>query len=149
MAAGVAVVTISLSYFMLPESRKPRLEGEDDASAARPRQPTGRKARREATSALLSAPGVSLILLVAFGGQFAFFNFQSTFVLWAEAVIFAGRDPRFIQQAVGGILIFVGLFGIATQVWLVGPLVKRFGERLMVSAGLSARALSFILMSFW
>jgi len=51
------------------------------------------------------------------------------------------------QQAIGGILTFVGLCAIATQFWLVGPLVRRFGERMLVFGGNLVRAVAFAAMA--
>ena len=139
LAAGVSLVTILLSTFLLPESLTPEKRQVAEARRA------GRA--RMNNLALLRLPGMALLLAVAFGGQFSFFSFQSTYVLWAERVMFAGHDPRFVQQAVGAVLTFVGLCGIVTQFWLVGPLVRRFGEKGLVIGGNLASGLAWALMA--
>ena len=59
----------------------------------------------------------------------------------------SNRDPQFVQAAVGGFLTFVGVVGIITQFWLVGPLVARFGERVLVAAGTIMRGLAWALIA--
>ena len=44
-------------------------------------------------------------------------------------------------------LTFVGVCGIMTQVWLVGPLVRRFGERPLVVAGAAVRGVGWGVMA--
>jgi DHA1 family tetracycline resistance protein-like MFS transporter len=143
VAAAVSLVTILLSYFLLPESLT--RERRQPEAARRASQPQLSAAERR--SALLRAPGVILIMVIALGGQLAFFSFQSTWVLWAEQVLLVGYNPGFVQQAVGFILTFVGVCGVITQAWLVGPLVRRFGEKAMVPAGTFARGLAWGLMA--
>ena len=53
-----------------------------------------------------------------------------------------------IQRAVGGILTFVGICSIIAQFWLVGPLVKRFGEVKLVVWGNFGRLFAFGLLAF-
>jgi len=138
VAAGISLLTICLTYFMLPESLTP------ERRAAMPRR---EGAKRRSSLDLLRLRGVALLLLIAFGGQLGFFAFQSTYVLWSEKVLFVGYDTKFVQQAVGFILTYVGLAGIITQAFLVKPIVQRFGERAMVAGGLLTRSIAFALMA--
>jgi MFS family permease len=92
---------------------------------------------------VVRSPGVLLLLGVAFASQLAFFAFQSVYVLWSERLVFHAFPEAVGQQAIGGLLTFVGLCAIATQLWLVGPLVRRFGERMLVFGGNLVRALAF------
>jgi predicted MFS family arabinose efflux permease len=98
---------------------------------------------------LLRAPGVALLMVIAFGGQLAFFAFQAIWVLWSEKVLFAGYEAKFTQQAIGGFLTVAGFFGILTQMFWVRPIVKRFGERAMVAGGLFVRSIPWALMAFF
>ncbi len=139
VAAVVSLTTILLAIFLLPESLPAeRRKREQAAGALRPR---GRGLD------LLRIPAVALLLFIGFGSQVGFFNFQTVFVLWMERLVFPGRPETFIQQAVGVILTFVGLFGIATQFWLIGPAVKRFGEKKLAIGGNLARGLAFGVMA--
>ena len=143
LAAVVSLVTITLSWRLLPESLPP---------AERARRAAAREAARAVRGprwGLLALPGLLLLMAVGFLLQLSFFSFQTTWVLWAEAVLFAGRDPATTQQAVGAVFTFIGIFAIATQVWLVGPLVRRVGERGMVAAGTAMRLLPWVVMPLW
>ncbi len=136
IAAGVSLITITLSTFLLPESLTPEKRAAAEA----------RRRSRLGNWALLKLPGMGLLMAVAFGGQFAFFAFQSTYVLWSEKIMFPGHDPQYVQQAIGWILTLVGIFGIITQFWLVAPLVKRFGEKGLVTAGNFMRGVAWVVM---
>ncbi len=138
-AAGISVLTVSLTYFLLPESLTP-----ERRATMKPRGGAKRKSPLE----MLRVPGVTILMIVAFFGQLGFFAFQSVFVLWSEKVMFAGYEAKFVQQAVGYILTYVGVIGIVTQSFLVKPIVSRFGERAMVAGGLLARSLAFAIMAF-
>jgi DHA1 family tetracycline resistance protein-like MFS transporter len=96
---------------------------------------------------VIRIPAVTVLLTVGFLSQFAFFSFQTIYVLWAERLVFPNLPETQVQQAIGGILTFVGVCGIVTQFWLVGPFVKRFGEKKLVAAGNLSRAGSFALMA--
>jgi DHA1 family tetracycline resistance protein-like MFS transporter len=140
-AAGVSLLTIVLSIFLLPESLPPKRRRLEQAAGARAPQKRG--------WALLKVPAVANLLLVAFLTQFGFFAFQTIYVLWAEVMIFPGRPADYVQRAIGAILTVVGLVGIATQFWFVGPLVQRFGEKKLVVGGNLARTLVFLAMALW
>jgi len=134
-AAGFSLATILLSTFMLSESLTPEQRRRDHAAA--------QLAPRRSQWDLLRVPAIALILLVAFGTQFSFFSFQTIYVLWAEELIFPGASQAFVTQAIALILTLLGIVGVITQAWLVGPLVKRFGEVNLVNAGNVMRALAF------
>lgn len=135
IAAVFSFTTIMLSTFLLPESLTPeRRRHEQHLAARHPRASVG---------AVLRTPSIALILLVAFGSQFGFFLFQTVWVLWAQRLLFPNEAEAQVSQAVGLIATFIGVVGIATQVWLVGPAVKRFGELRLVLAGNSARIIAF------
>ncbi len=139
VAAGMSFITILLSTFLLPESLPPERRKREQAVAAL--APRGRGL------ALLRIPAVAILLLIAFGSQVGFFSFQTVFVLWMKRLVFPGQPDTFVQQAIGAIFTFVGLFGIATQFWLIGPAVKRFGEKKLAIGGNLARGVAFGIMA--
>lgn len=141
VAAAVSLLTILLSLFLLPESLPAQRRMLEQAAAA------GVAGRHGLD--LLRVPAIALLLLVAFSSQFAFFTFQTIYVLWAERLLFPGVPQASVQQAVGAILTLVGVCGIVTQVWLVGPLVRHFGENKLVIGGSLARAGAFAAMALW
>ncbi len=139
IAGCVSILTFSMSYFLLPESLP-----------AERRKPFHFEWKHLVPVNLeggILTPTVALIMLIGFGSQFAFFSFQPTFVLWAEKTILAGRNPNEIQQIVGFILTMIGFFGVVTQFWWFGPLVRRFGEKTMVVAGNGARGFAWAVMA--
>ncbi len=138
-SGAVSLITICLSIFLLPESLPPERRRAEKLAA----EAGGRLSSRE----VLRAPGMLLLLGVALISQFGFFAFQSVYVLWAERLVFHNLPEAAGQQAIGAILTFVGLCAIATQFWLIGPLVRRFGERSLVFGGYLARTLAFAMMA--
>jgi len=87
-------------------------------------------------------------MIIAFGSQLAFFCFQPIYVLWAERLVFPGQPETVVQQMIGLILTLIGLYQIVTQFWLVGPLVRRLGEKKLVMAGNAVRAVAFAGLAF-
>lgn len=138
-AALMSCTTILLSLLLLPESLPPARR--DGAGRATPLAPP--KRGRE----LLRMPVIAWILLVGFGAQFSFFSFQAIFVLWAERMLFPGEPQSFITQAMSLILTLVGICGVITQIWLVGPLVRRWGEARLAVGGNFARMVAFALLA--
>lgn len=138
-AAGMSLMTILLSTFLLPESLPPERRKREHAAA----QLTPKRSQW----ALLRMPAILLILIVGFGTQVSFFSFQTTFVLWAEHLLFPNESQSFVSLAVSLILTLIGIMGVITQIWLVGPMVKRFGEMNLVVGGTLARAIGFGLLA--
>lgn len=134
-AALMSLGTILLSTFLLPESLPPERRKREHAAA----HLTPRRSNLE----LLRIPSIALLLLVGFGTQFSFFSFQTVFVLWSEKMLFPAESQAFVTQAVAVILSLIGIVGLITQIWLVGPLVKRFGEINLTVGGNFLRAIAF------
>lgn len=140
-AAVMSLTTILLSTFLLPESLPPeRRKREGDAA---------RLSARRNNWELVRSPAIAIILLVAFGTQFGFFSFQTIFVLWGERVLFPGQSQDFVTEAIAIILSLNGICGVITQVWLVGPLVRRLGETNLANGGNFMRAIAFALLAMF
>ena len=60
---------------------------------------------------------------------------MSTFSLYAERVLFPADAPQVVVQKAGLLIIAMGLAVAVTQIFLLGSLVKRFGEQVLVVAG--------------
>lgn len=136
-AACMSFTTILLSLFLLPESL---------TRERRQREQAAQSANRSNVWAMLRQPSLRLLLFISFGTYLGFFGFQTIYALWLEQGLLAGYSAQVVQQSIGGMLTAVGLFGIATQTWWVGPLVRRFGEKHLVVFGNLARGAWFLLL---
>ncbi len=83
---------------------------------------------------ILNGP-VSLILSMAFVMSLYVAAVLSTFSLYAERVLFPNDTPEAVVQKAGLLIITMGLAVAVTQIFLLGSLVKRFGEQVLVVAG--------------
>lgn len=118
-AAAILVALASLwSVFALPESN--RHVGQKRA------MPSYGEALR-----FVSGHGMQLrLFIIAFCGIAAFGSMEAVFGLWTEAKFSWGA------REVGLAFLFVGGAGLFVQAFLIGPLVKRFGEARVLIAGL-------------
>lgn len=129
IAAAAAMAVVLLTWFTLEETITP----------------DGQKASRFAERAGIS-PGevmrntpLLLILLVAFVGQSALGLLQSTFALFADAVLFKGYSPQTATLGVGLLLAVFGLTQFSTQTLLLRRFLRRFGEYQLVILGNMSR----------
>lgn len=135
IAALVSVGTILLSIFLLKESLTPERRKHEEALA----NATGRVTVWE----LIRFPSVALLLVIGFGSFLTFGIFQTIYVLWMDGLVLKGAPTSQVQQTVGAILTFVGICNIVSQFWLVGPLVRRFGEKKLLVWGRFAQTIAF------
>ncbi|MEJ2266664.1 MAG: MFS transporter [Anaerolineales bacterium] len=139
IAGAAALITSGMSWRLLDETVE--------------RQPVGTRRIR------LSPPEVAhnfplvLILVVAFVGQFGLGMLQSTFALFSSAVLFRGYSEQATNLGVGLLLAVVGVGQFVTQVQLIGPLKRRFGDARLVILGTTIRSVGLvvfaIIMSPW
>lgn len=139
IAACVSLGTILLSTFVLKESLTPERRAHDHARA--------QMVARTSVLDLVRIPAVTLLLILGFASFLTFGIFQTIFVLWADKVVLPGLPDTQVQQIVGGVFTAVGLSNLIAQVWLVGPLVRRFGEKKLVVGGRLVQTLAFTTMS--
>lgn len=147
VAACLSVLTIALTIFKLKESHPPAAQEPSDAPA--PRKSLSGVYALSSMGELASLPGMAPLLLIGFAIQLAMFCFQATWVLWAERVLFAGYEPRAVQHWMGAVFTLVGTVGVLTQAFIVGPAVRRFGERTLIAFGLTARGVASVVMASW
>lgn len=83
---------------------------------------------------LINRP-VALILSMAFVMSLYVAAVMSTFSLYAERVLFPNDTPEAVVQKAGLLITAMGLAVAVTQIFLLGSLVKRFGEQVLVVAG--------------
>lgn len=126
-AAGLSALNLVLAWRFLPETVRP--------GTRRPRPIDPRDFFRVCVH-----PVVGLLVVLTFATTIAFSMMESTFALFAGHV--RGLGPA----AVGRLLGVAGLAMIIVQGRLVGPLARRFGERVLVVAGLAVFAASLALL---
>jgi MFS family permease len=74
---------------------------------------------------------------------FAFFGYQTINVLWVRSSVLPGLSANEVSRMFSYVLTLIGVCGVVVQVWLIGPLVRSFGEKALVLAGNVARLLFF------
>jgi DHA1 family tetracycline resistance protein-like MFS transporter len=124
-AAAIAAVATALAWAWLPETVR-------RTSARRP-SPWGEVGR------LLRRPVVGRLLLIDFLYWATFAAYQTSFAL------FGARRFGFDVSQTGYLLAVVGALGVIVQVALVGPVVRRFGERRVLPAGLLLASLGLFI----
>lgn len=132
VAAGLGLANTLYGLFVLPES------------LPRSRRAPFRWSRANPIGALrLLSSDVRLasLAVVHFLAQTAHVVLPSMFVLYAT------YRYGWSEQVVGLTLAMVGICAIVVQSSLVGPVVKRCGERLAIVFGLGAGALGFLIMA--
>jgi DHA1 family tetracycline resistance protein-like MFS transporter len=136
IAGAAALVTAVMSWGLLDETVE--------------RQPIGasrtRRIRLNPTEVARNFPLV-LILVVAFVGQFGLGMLQSTFALFSSAVLFQGYSEQATNLGVGLLLAVVGVGQFITQVRLIGPLKRRFGDARLVILGTTIRSVGLIIFA--
>ena len=128
-AAAISLVTLVLTFTMLPESRP------------KERRTEVRKPRVFDVAGLreaLDMGQLGLLLLIFFLFNLAQASFQSMFALFAQARVgFGARET-------GYVLAYVGLLAVLLQGGAIGPIVRRWGERPVARAGLLIAALGLV-----
>ncbi len=124
-AAGAAIIVILLTWFTLEETITPDKRAVNRATPGRSINPAD----------IVRNKALVLILIVAFFGQSGLGLLQSTFALYSEAVLLKGYDPQLATLGIGLLLATIGLSQFTTQVFLLRPLLGRFGEYRLVILG--------------
>lgn len=135
VASGMAVANFVLSYFLLPES----LSKEARAKLA--------GVKREGYFTLMrrvlrdpAAPLFAVTFILTFG----FAAVEQAFGFFLMARNIADSSNQQLRQAY--LLGFVGLIGIVLQGGAVGPLVKRYGEGVLIRLGLQILIVGYFLL---
>jgi DHA1 family tetracycline resistance protein-like MFS transporter len=137
LAAGVATLTVLLTWWALDESLSPE------------QRENNRSFRRNtlAPSAVLRNSPLLLVLGIVFIAQLGLGLLQSTFALFGEAVLFAGRDERTVNIGIGLLLGTVGLTQFLTQSLFLRFLLSRFSETALVIIGNLLRVMGALFYS--
>jgi DHA1 family tetracycline resistance protein-like MFS transporter len=129
VAAAITFVNVAYGYFILPESLPP--ERRAKAYDWRRANPLG------ALKLLRSKVGLLPLAGVGFLFQVAHVVLPTIFVLYTTHRY--GWSPGFL----GLTFLLTGVLGVLVQIFLVGPTVKRLGERTTLFIGLASGALGF------
>ena len=133
IAIGFSFASVLASTFLLPTEReRPKQRAAADGPGLR--HYLGQKA-------------LARLFLEAFLFYFTFSAYIAGFALFAERRFRIAGHPM-NQSEVGYAFAYFGLLGIVTQVFLIGPLVERLGERRTVVLGFVATFLGYGLLAF-
>jgi len=141
IAAAVTLATVFLTYFGLPESNPPQKR------VARMLQTLGQEKMR--LSDITGNHVLLLIMLIGFMAQVSIALLQSTISLFGEAVVFAGEPTQTVNLGVGLMLACFGVGQFITQLVLIRPAVRRFGEHRLVLLANLARAAGFFSLTIF
>ena len=130
MAAGMAISSLLLIVFLLPESL-----------SEEKRVPAGKLKTiqiKDLWSALSGPIGFSLFMVALF--SFALTNFESVFGLYALEKFGFGPGQ------VGTILTVIAVVSTVGKATLTGPVTKRWGEALVIKGSLLAGSVGFLVL---
>lgn len=133
LASAFSMLALLLVLIFLPESLPAEARTRHSLDQRRPSQ------FRVFWQALLGPIGFLLVL--SFLVNFALANFESVFGLYAL------RRYGYDTKQVGAILTSIGLATAIVQGVLTGPLTRRWGDALVIKAGLIGSAVGFLLLT--
>jgi len=119
LAAGLSLVNVVLAYFLLPESLKEKTK-------------QVRKFRLLNIAAMRDAfkkPAIGYLVMVSFFYTVAFSNLYVAFPLFTGDVFGYGAAEN------GYLFAYIGLIAIIIQGGVIGHIVKRFGEKAIMTTG--------------
>jgi DHA1 family tetracycline resistance protein-like MFS transporter len=125
-AAIITGITFLLTFFTLTESLPSEARAEDLETSK----------NRFQIRSLVKRSRILNVMGVAFFATLAFSALPATFALYAERVLFAESVPPHLTELIIGLMLALyGVIMVITQVGVLGPLVKRFGERRVLFMG--------------
>ncbi|MFC2088047.1 MFS transporter [Calditrichota bacterium] len=128
-AAGLSFVAASLAYFKLPESLK---------FTDKPIE-NGRKFNLTNLKNAITNPTIGILFIIFFLITLSFANLETMFALFTE------RKYGFDATTNGYLFALVGIISATVQGVLIGPLVKKFGEKKLISFSILLLSAGFIL----
>lgn len=143
-AAGLSLTSILCTALLLPNQRIAAA----DASAPADAGPAGQRLGLldwGSYTPFFSRPVLAGLLAQMFLFGFSFTTFTSGFALFAERT-FRWNDHPFTPREIGYLFAYAGFLGIILQGGLIGRLVKRYGEPVLVAAGFTAMSLAYFLL---
>ena len=139
-------VTLLLTIILLDESRKPEMKSAQQSVVS-----------NVSVVRLLANRPVTIVLVTAFITSLYTATVFSSFSLFAERVLFPDQPAEIVVRNVNLIIIIIGVTVTINQIFLIAPLVRRWGEQalfligsalLLASAiGISSGSLGLVLVS--
>lgn len=128
IGSGVALLALLLVCLFLPESRSRKKSREEKTFSL-----------KKALDLVAGPAGVMLLMILVMA--FGLANFQGIGGLYVvDKFQFDTGQVGFMWMVMGAVL-------VASQGFLVGPLIRRFGERAMIYFGMAGGAMGFLGMS--
>jgi DHA1 family tetracycline resistance protein-like MFS transporter len=137
VAAAISLIPAILTWWFLPET----------ITAAKRQQFSTQPRPKLSLAQALGNASLLLVLTLTIGAQFALGILQSTFSLYGEAVLFAGQSEERIRLGVGLLLGVVGLGQFFTQLVLLRPALRRFGDAGTAVVGIVTRVIGLVLIA--
>jgi DHA1 family multidrug resistance protein-like MFS transporter len=129
-AAVTGALVCLFAAFFLPESLT---ELSRAAAKTRPATKQGMRGMAQA----LAGP-IGFVMVLAFLSNFASSNLQGTFALYSESQIGAGRSE------LGVLFGAMGIAMAAAQGFLIGPMIRRWGEQRTIQLGLFCNGAGYV-----
>jgi MFS transporter, DHA1 family, tetracycline resistance protein len=130
VAGAICFLNFLFTAFFLVESRKPSTE------------PQVRRVRLEQWAHTFQHPTVAFLVVIYFFATFAFASFEVTIGMLLL------DNFNYDEKQIGFYITYCGIFSALLQGGGIGPLVKRFGERALLSLALVVVAAGLILMPY-
>ncbi len=149
LAAALSFTSICCTAFLLPRT-PPRPAGSPPASTDQAPLPAGKRLALldwGSYAVFFKHGPLARLLIQFFLFTLAFASFTSGFALFAERAL-AWRGHPFGQREVGFVFAYGGLLGIILQGGLIGRLVRRFGERRLITSGFLSSMAAYLLLAF-
>ena len=137
-AAIITSVSVILTIITVKESLPPEKRT----------QPGRQTESGESIWALLGNQTILLILAINFFMGMTMAVLQSTFALFSQDILFPDASSQTVGRNVGLMLTFVGFISVINQGVVIGPMVKRFGERQTLILGELGSLLGYLPFSF-
>ncbi|HMJ55739.1 MAG TPA: MFS transporter [Polyangiaceae bacterium] len=144
-AGALALVDLVCAFFLMPETRRLRADADEAGAPVQSEtpavEPVSTAATRHPLLASLANRAVVAVLLAHFLTFLCITNMQVALGLLAK------RDLDWGTREVGALFSIFALLSFSVQAFLIGRLVRRFGEAPLVMAGSSGTALGLLLIA--
>jgi MFS family permease len=145
LAAGaLALVDMVGAFFFMPETRRGQRAMTDVASASGPSAPDRAKLAEIAKPSILASLANRTVLAVLFAH---FLTFLCTTNMQVAIGLLAKHELDWGTREVGGLFSMFALLSFSVQAFLIGGLVRRFGEVPLVIAGSTGTAAGLLLVA--